>query len=295
MIQVLAKDTVKKLSTKVLRTSKGRKVRSGDHLLVFYQGTFLSGEEFDANFDFSRFEPVTGKTTFDFTLGAGQVIRGWDKGLKNKRIGSVVELTIPADQAYGEAGVGDRIPPNSPLQFKVEILAALPAGSSQAVYVEYSDLGIKTKKIGLSDELLQSIARSKIGLNGADALQGNSEIDLLIGLKGNDRLTGQNGADVLIGGKGKNTFIYKQVKESRAVEGQSDHILDFGRKDRIDLSAVAQELQFIGSAPFSATAGDVRFKKGRLELDADGDGTADLAVLLPGTKTKFLTAANLIL
>ena len=295
LINVVGKDTVKKLSSKVLRTSKGQKVGSGDRLLVFYQGTLLSGEEFDANFDFSSFEAVPGTTAFDFTLGAGQVIQGWDKGLLNKKLGSVVELTIPADQAYGEAGAGERIPPNSPLQFKVELLAAIPAGSSQAVYADYSDLGIKTKNIGLTDELLQSTTRSKVGLDGADALQGNTENDLLVGLKGNDQLTGQNGADVLIGGKGKNTYIYKRVKESPAAKGKSDHILDFGRKDRIDLSAVAKELQFIGSAPFSGTAGDVRFKKGTLELDKDGDGTADLAVLMPGTKTKFLTAANLIL
>ena len=296
LINVVGKDTVKKLSSNVLRTSKGQKVGNGDRLLVFYQGTLLSGEEFDANFNFTSFEPVLGKAPFDFTLGAGQVIKGWDKGLKNKRIGSVVELTIPAEQAYGEAGSGDeRIPPNSPLQFKVDVLAALPAGSNQAVYADYGDLGIKRKKIGLSDELLQSTTRSKIGLDASDVLQGNSNNDLLIGLKGNDLLTGKHGADVLIGGTGKNTFKYNRVKDSPAAEGQSDHILDFGRKDQIDLSAVAKQLQFIGSASFKGTAGDVRFKKGTLELDKDGDGTADLALLMPGTNTKFLTAANLIL
>ena len=134
LINILAKDTVKKLSSKVLRTSKGQKVGSGDRLLVYYQGTLLSGKEFDANYDFSSFEPIAGRTPFDFTLGVEQVIQGWDKGLLNKKIGSVVELTIPSDQAYGEAGAGGSIPPNSPLQFKVELLAALPAGSSQAVY-----------------------------------------------------------------------------------------------------------------------------------------------------------------
>ena len=295
LINIVAKDTVKKLSSKVLRTSKGQKVGSGDRLLVYYQGTLLSGEEFDANFNFSSFEPVAGKPPFDFTLGEGQVIEGWDKGLLNKKIGSVVELTIPADQAYGEAGAGERIPPNSPLQFKVEILAALPAGSSQAVYANYSDLGIKTKKIGLTDELLQSTTRSKIGLDGADALQGNTENDLLIGLKGNDRMTGNRGADVLIGGSGKNTYIYDNVKDSRASKGKADHILNFGRKDKIDLSAVAKELRFIGDDRFTGTPGDVRFKKGTLELDKNGDGRADLALQLPGTNTKSITASNLIL
>ena len=292
---VVDKDTVIKLSSKVLRTSKGQKVGNGDRLWVSYQGTLLSGEEFDANFDFSSFELIAGKTAFDFTLGKGQVIQGWDKGLLNKKIGSVMELTIPADQAYGEAGVGERIPPNSPLQFKVEILAALPAGSSQAVYTNYSDLRIKWKKIGLTDELRQSTARSKIGLDGADALQGDTENDLLIGLKGNDRITGKRGADVLIGGSGKNTYIYENVNDSRASKGKADHILNFRRKDKIDLSAVAKELRFIGDDRFTGTPGDVRFKKGSLELDKNGDGRADLALQLPGTDTKSITASNLIL
>ena len=133
LINVVGKDTVKKLSSNVLRTSKGQKVGNGDRLLVYYQGTLLSGEEFDANFDFSSFNPIKGRKPFEFTLGVGQVIKGWDKGLKNQRVGSVLELTIPAKQAYGSRA-RDGIPANSPLKFKVEVLAALPAGSSKAVF-----------------------------------------------------------------------------------------------------------------------------------------------------------------
>ena len=132
-------------------------------------------------------------------------------------------------------------------------------------------------------------------MDGADELQGDTENDLLIGLKGNDRITGKRGADVLIGGSGKNTYIYENVKDSRASKGKTDHILDFGRKDKIDLSAVAKELQFIGDDRFTGTPGDVRFKKGTLEVDKNGDGTADLALQLPGTNTKSITASNLIL
>jgi Ca2+-binding RTX toxin-like protein len=291
----MAKETVKKLSSNLLRKSSGLKIANGDRVLVYYQGTLLNGEEFDANFDFSTFEQVTDRDPFPFNLGVGEVIEGWDKGLKKKRIGSVVELTIPSDQAYGEAGAGDLIPPNSPLKFTVEVLAALPAGSSTAVFADYSDFGINTKKIGLSDELIETTTSLKIGLDSADELVGTSSNDLLIGLKGNDRMLGTRGADVLIGGSGKNTFVYEKVKDSLAAKGKSDHILDFGRKDKIDLSSVAKELRFIGSDPFSGTAGDVRFKKGTLELDKDGDGVADLALQLPGTNTKFLKASNLIL
>ena len=291
--KIMPKETVKKLSSRWLRKSKGLKIDSGDRVLVYYQGKLLSGEEFDANFDFSTFEQVAGRDPFPFNLGVGEVIQGWDIGLPKKRIGSVFELTIPARLAYGERGAGELIPPNSPLKFTVEILAALPAGSSTAVFADYSDFGIDTKKIGLSDELIATTKSLKIGLDAADELVGTGNNDLLIGLKGNDRMTGKKGADVLIGGSGKNTYIYESVKDSRASKGKSDHILDFGRKDRIDLSAVAKELRFIGEDRFTGTPGEVRFKKGTLELDRNGNGTANLALQLPGTD--ILRASNLIL
>ena len=103
----MANDAVTSLSTKVLRKSKAVRVKDTDAVLVFYQGTLMNGDEFDANFDFSTFEAVENRDPFAFTIGAGQVIEGWDKGLVGQRIGSVVELTIPADQAYGEAGSGE--------------------------------------------------------------------------------------------------------------------------------------------------------------------------------------------
>ena len=293
----MSKETVRKLSRKLLRRSNGRRIAFGDRVLVYYQGTLLNGEEFDANFDFSTFEQVAGRDPFPFNLGVGQVIEGWDRGLRNRRIGSVVELTIPATQAYGEAGAGELIPPNSPLKFKVEILAALPAGSTTAVFADYSDFGIDTKEIGLSDELIQTTQSLKIGLNAADELVGNGTNDLLIGLRGNDLMTGKRGADVLIGGEGRNTYIYESVRDSlasrRGGRARADHILDFGNRDRIDLSAVAKELRFIGEDRFTGTPGEVRFKKGTLELDRNGNGTANLALQLPGTD--ILRASNLIL
>lgn len=63
---------------------------------------------------------------------------------------------------------------------------------------------------------------------------------LLIGLKGKDQLTGGRGADVLIGGKSEDTFHFKSVKDSPAAEGKSDHLLDFGRRDKINLNEVAK-------------------------------------------------------
>ena len=292
-MKFMAEGTVTTLSTEVLRKSKGLKVSNGDRLWVNYQGTLLNGEQFDANFDFSNFETIPGRDAFSFTLGTGQVIQGWDKGLAGQRIGSVVELTIPADQAYGEAGAGDLIPPNSPLKFKVDVLAVMPAGSNEVVSTKFKDLGIKTKKIGLTEELITTMTDLKIGLDGADELTGGKTNDLLIGLKGKDQLTGGRGADVLIGGKGKDTYLYERVKDSRPAEGKSDHLLAFGSKDKIDLTAVAKKLQYIGSDPFSGTAGDVRFSNAMLELDKNGDGTTDFALLMPGTES--IKSANLIL
>jgi len=288
----MTEGTVTELSTKILRKSKGLKVGNGDVLLVYYAGTLISGGEVDANFDFSSFEQVEGKGGFTLTLGSGQVIEGWEKGLAGQRVGSVIDLTIPADQAYGEARVGS-IPPNSPLKFTVEVLAALPVGSDEPVYTNFKDLSIKTKKIGLTDELVASTNGVKIGLDGADALIGGKANDLLIGLKGKDFLTGGRGADVLIGGKGKDTFLYQNFKDSRAGKGKSDHLLDFGKKDKIDLSAVVDELRFIGSDSFSGTAGDVRFDGEMLEVDRNGNGKADLSLMLPGTES--IKSSNLIL
>ena len=289
----MAEGTVTTLSTDVLRKSKGQKVKNGDILLVGYQGSLMNGEPFDASFDFSSFEAVEGRNAFSFTLGVGQVIEGWDKGLAGQRIGAVVDLTIPAEMAYGESGAGDRIPPNSPLKFTVEVLGALPFGSTDPVYTDYKDLGIKTKKIGLSDELIATVTGGKTGLDVSDVLIGGSANDLLIGLKGKDQLTGGRGADVLIGGKGKDIYLYERVKDSRPAEGKSDHLLAFGSKDKIDLTAVAKKLRFIGSDPFSGTAGDVRFENAMLELDKNGDGTTDFALLMPGTES--IKSANLIL
>ena len=289
----MSQDSVNELTTTVLRKSKGRKLEDGDRLLVHYQGTLLNGEQFDASFDFSRFEPEEGRTPFEFVLGAGQVIQGWDQGLNGQKLGEVVELKIPSELAYGEQAQGDLIPPNSPLIFTVEVLAVLPAGEAVPIYLDFKDIGIKPKKLGLTDELLATVQFSKTGLDRNDELNGREEADLLMGIKGKDTLYGGSGADVLIGGKGKDRFLYTAVEDSLANEEGRDHILDFGKKDKINLQALADELQFIKKGKFSGTAGEVRFAKETLSLDIDGDGTADFAVALPGV-TK-LKGSNLLL
>jgi len=289
----MSEDSITELTTTVLRKSKGRKLDDGDRLLVHYQGQLLNGEQFDASFDFSSFEAEEGRRPFDFVLGAGQVIQGWEQGLKGRKLGEVLELKIPSELAYGEQAMGDAIPPNSPLIFTVEVLAVLPAGEAEPIYLDFKDIGIKTKKIGLTDELLATIQFSKTGLDRNDELNGREEVDLLMGLKGSDSMHGGGGADVLIGGKGKDRFVYTDVEDSLVDEAGRDRILDFGKKDKINLQALADDLQFIKKRDFTGTAGEVRFANETLSIDIDGDQAADFAVALPGV-TK-LKGSNLIL
>ena len=95
---------------------------------------------------------------------------------------------------------------------------------------------------------------------------------------------GAGGADVLIGGAGKNSYIYTEISDSSAGNSGRDSIYGFGKNDTINLGALEGELSFIGSKKFTGASGDVRFKKGILELDQDGDGSADFSIALPGTK-----------
>ena len=282
-----------KLKTTVLRSSKGAKLSNSLNVLVNYQGSLLDGTEFDASYDFTTFEAVEGRTPFSFRLGEGDVIEGWDKGLVGRRLGEVVELTIPADLAYGAAGAGDSIPPNSTLKFKIEILASAAPGDQSGTYFTFKDIGVKTKKLGLTPSMLELVEQTKIGLNSNDSLSGGAQADLLIGLKGKDQLVGNLGSDVLIGGKGKNRFIYNAIDDSPNRDGEQDQILGFSKKDKLDLSGFDQKLRFIDGDAFKGTAGDVRFNKGILEMDHDGDGSADFAVLMSGVKS--LKGSNLIL
>ena len=87
----------------------------GDKLSMHYSGKLYSDcSKFDSSLD--RDEP------FEFTLGAGEVIRGWDDGLRGMCVGEKRKLTIPSDLAYGDNGSGDKIPGGSTLQFEVELL-----------------------------------------------------------------------------------------------------------------------------------------------------------------------------
>jgi peptidylprolyl isomerase len=94
---------------------EGEEAKSGQTAVVHYVGVGVSsGEEFDASWN--RGDP------FDFVLGAGYVIKGWDQGVVGMRVGGRRRLVIPAHLGYGERGAGGVIAPNETLIFVVDLL-----------------------------------------------------------------------------------------------------------------------------------------------------------------------------
>ncbi len=93
---------------------EGTEAQPGQAVSVHYTGWLTNGSKFDSSVD--RNEP------FDFPLGRGYVIRGWDEGVAGMKVGGKRKLTIPPDLGYGPRGAGGVIPPNATLVFEVELL-----------------------------------------------------------------------------------------------------------------------------------------------------------------------------
>lgn len=107
----------KKLETKDLIEGGGAEAKAGDQISVQYSGAnFKTGEEFDSSWSRNA-------EAFTFTLGAGEVIPGWDQGIVGMKIGGRRELIIPPQLGYGAEGRPPTIPPNETLVFIVDLLA----------------------------------------------------------------------------------------------------------------------------------------------------------------------------
>ncbi len=102
------------LIKKDVKVGKGKAAKRGDTVSVHYVGTLMDGTKFDSSRD--RNEP------FEFTLGEGHVIKGWDEGVVGMKVGGIRELTIPPDLAYGARGAPPKIAPGATLKFEIELL-----------------------------------------------------------------------------------------------------------------------------------------------------------------------------
>ena len=106
----------KQLETRDLKEGSGPAAKAGDSVSMAYVGvSYSTGKEFDNSYD--RGAP------FDFTLGEGSVIAGWDEGIVGMKVGGRRQLTIPPGQAYGAQGQPPSIKPNETLVFIVDLLA----------------------------------------------------------------------------------------------------------------------------------------------------------------------------
>jgi peptidylprolyl isomerase len=98
-----------------IKVGTGDAAKDGSHVKVHYTGWLTKGKKFDSSVDAHQ--------PYDFTIGQGEVIKGWDEGVTGMKVGAKRQLRIPPDLAYGEAGHPPQIPQNATLIFDVQLLA----------------------------------------------------------------------------------------------------------------------------------------------------------------------------
>jgi FKBP-type peptidyl-prolyl cis-trans isomerase FkpA len=106
---------MEEMKVEILQQGQGSQAEAGHNVSVHYTGWLTDGTKFDSSLDRGR--------PFEFPLGGGRVIKGWDEGVAGMRIGEKRRLTIPSHMGYGARGAGAVIPPNATLVFEVELLA----------------------------------------------------------------------------------------------------------------------------------------------------------------------------
>src|ERR1700689_1897196 len=97
-----------------IRVGNGAEAKEGSHVRVHYTGWLTSGKKFDSSVDAGK--------PFDFTIGNGEVIKGWEEGVAGMKVGGKRQLRIPPELAYGAEGSPPTIPPNATLIFDIQLL-----------------------------------------------------------------------------------------------------------------------------------------------------------------------------
>ncbi|MEK7228117.1 MAG: FKBP-type peptidyl-prolyl cis-trans isomerase [Patescibacteria group bacterium] len=112
--KIIKTTTIQGMKIETTKEGSGEAIANGKTAVVHYTGKLTDGKVFDSS--------VTRGTPFEFPLGAGMVIKGWDLGVLGMKVGEKRVLTIPSDLGYGARGAGAAIPPNATLIFEVELL-----------------------------------------------------------------------------------------------------------------------------------------------------------------------------
>ncbi len=110
-----ATTTASGLTYIITERGDGQQLKAGDTVTVNYTGLLTNGTKFDSSLDRDQ--------TFSFQLGARKVIKGWDEGVQQLRVGDRATFIIPPQLAYGEKGAGGVIPPNATLIFIIEVIS----------------------------------------------------------------------------------------------------------------------------------------------------------------------------
>jgi FKBP-type peptidyl-prolyl cis-trans isomerase len=97
-----------------IRVGPGEVAKEGSHVRVHYTGWLTTGKKFDSSVDAGK--------PFDFTIGNGEVIKGWEEGVAGMKVGGKRQLRIPPELAYGAEGYPPTIPPNATLIFDIQLL-----------------------------------------------------------------------------------------------------------------------------------------------------------------------------
>jgi Ca2+-binding RTX toxin-like protein len=242
---------------------------------------------------------------FSGTVNEEHALASFPTGVTNKApVGAPVALRLKAGQTSAAKAIATD-PNGDALAFSVKadpmkgLLSFPSAGTFAYTALKGSATTADSFVLHAADGLGGTVDVKVTVAIGVDRV-GTTKAETLKGGAGDDRLTGRAGRDTLTGGAGADVFRYLSVKDSPAGTTKRDTITDFkaAQKDVIDLSAIDansrkagnQAFSFIGGRAFSGRRGQLRFSKGVLAADTNGDRKADLQIRLTGVKTLPATA-----